>query len=69
MPHQQGRRYKRQKPLTKHSMTLATRGVAAYVLQPPILFHNKILTKRKPISTERETNPNILTNWEEYILL
>jgi hypothetical protein len=43
--------------------------VAAYVLQPPILFHNKILTKRKPISTERETNPNILTNWEEYILL
>jgi hypothetical protein len=25
-PHRQGRRYKRQKPLTKHTMTLATRG-------------------------------------------
>jgi hypothetical protein len=60
----QGRRYKRQKPLTKHSMILATRGI----LQPPMHFHNKTINKKKPISTERETNPNILTNWEGYIL-
>jgi hypothetical protein len=68
-PHRQDRRYKRQKPLIKHLMTLATRWVAAYILQPPIHFHNKTLTKRKPILIEREINPNILTIWEGYILL
>jgi hypothetical protein len=69
MLHRQGRRYKRQKSLTKHLMTLATRGWLLIYCSPPIHFHNKILAKRKSISTERETNPNILINWEGYILL
>jgi hypothetical protein len=43
-------------------LTLAIREVVAYILQPPIHFYNKTLTKRKPISTERKTNSNILTN-------
>jgi hypothetical protein len=62
MPHQQGMRYKRQKSLTKHTMTLATRGWLFIYCNPLIHFHKKILTKRKLISTERKINSSILTN-------
>jgi hypothetical protein len=47
--------------LAKHLMTLATRGWLLIYCNPLIQFHNKTLIKRKSISTERETNPNILT--------
>jgi hypothetical protein len=67
-PHQQGRRYKRAKPTyLKDTMTLAFRRVTAYIYYNPLIhFHNKTLTKRKSISSSelKETNPNILTNWE-----
>jgi hypothetical protein len=67
-PHPRGRRYKKLKLTYLNTQSLVTRGGYLYIAAP-IHFHNKVLTQRKSILTERETNPNILTNFERYILL